>query len=156
MRKIALTVIAGLFLVSFAVVAQKPEASISQGDFAILLASSLNRPAPNGGWTTSNAPAFLAGLDITPANGAWSPAATLKESDLAHILRLMGLNFYSTAPNDIVTWGRARSVIARFRDYFRSFNLPARSLDHNTTTHIYTGIGGTEAGAPAPASPSTP
>ena len=156
MRKLVLAVIAGLFLVSFAAMAQKPETPISQGDFAILLASSLNRPAPNGGWTAANASTFLAGLNITPTSGAWSPAATLKEGDLAHILRIMGLNFYSTAPDDVVTWARAESVIARFRDYFRSFNLQARSLDNNTTTHIYTGIGGTEAGAPAPASPSTP
>jgi hypothetical protein len=155
MRRIAFCLIAALLLLTATVVmAQKGSDPISQGDFAALLASHLNTPVPAGGWNGTNAPAFLSSIGLTPVSGAWTPAATLTEGDLVHILRLMGMSYYTTEPNNPVTWAHANAVLLRFGDFFRKYNLVARAVDGSTTTHIYTGIGATSAGAPA--SPSTP
>ncbi len=154
MRKLMVIIVASLFFASVAVMAQRPEQPISQGNFAILLASSLNNPAPAGGWNTTSAPAFLMSLNISPISGVWLPSANLKEGDLAHMVRILGLNFYSTQPNAPVTWVKAKSLIMRYQNYFKKINLRAMASDKTTATHIATGVGGTEAAAPA--SPATP
>jgi len=128
---------------------------ITQGDFAALLASNLKAPVPTGGWTASNAPAFLSSIGLSPMNGTWAAAEKLNDGNLVHILRQMGQAYYSPEPDSIVTWGRAYAVLAQFQDFFKTYALN-RVAKNDTTTHIYTGLGATAAGAPAPASPSTP
>lgn len=131
-------------------------APISQGDFAVLLASDLQAQPPAGGWNAASATAFLSQLQVTPMSGAWSTGDTLNEGDFAHILRLMGLSFYAVRPTDPVTWGKAIAELARLSDYLRSYPIAAHTLGQTTTTHVYTGIGTTDSGAPVPASPSKP
>jgi hypothetical protein len=128
---------------------------ITQGDFAALLASNLKAPVPAGGWTASNAPAFLSSIGLSPMNGTWAAAEKLNDGNLVHILRQMGQAYYSAEPDSIVTWGRAYAVLAQFQDFFRTYAIN-RTASNDTTTHIYTGMGTTAAGAVAPASPSTP
>jgi hypothetical protein len=156
MRKVLVIAALAALVVSVAAFAQKADSPISQGDFAALLASNLNRPAPGGGWNGTNAPPYLASLGLTPLAGAWSSTATLKEGDLAHILRLLGQNFYSTQPESPVTWAKANSVLAGLRDFFKTYNPVAKAANQTTTTKINTALGGADAGAPTPASPSTP
>jgi len=128
---------------------------ITKGDFAALLASNLKTPVPAGGWNASNAPAFLSGIGLSPMSGAWNPSEKLNDGDLVHILRQMGQPFYSAEPDSIVTWGRAYAVLAQFQDFFKTYAIN-RTASNDTTTHIYTGMGSTAAGAVAPASPATP
>jgi len=128
---------------------------ITQGDFAALLASNLKAPVPAGGWTPSNAPAFLSSIGLSPLNGTWAAAEKLNDGNLVHILRQMGQAYYSPEPDSIVTWGRAYAVLAQFQDFFRTYAIN-RTASNDTTTHIYTGMGTTAAGAVAPASPATP
>ena len=156
MRKILVVLALSLLFVSVAAMAQRPEDPISQGDFAVLLASSLNQPAPSGGWNKMSAPAFLNGLKISPSSGVWLPSATLKEGDFAFVLRLLGLNVYATQPDSPVTWGKVRAMLGRYQDYFRKIRLKGLASDATTTTHINTGTGGEDAEAPAPASPVVP
>lgn len=129
---------------------------INQGDFAVLLASSLKATAPASGWTAATATTFLRDLGLAPIGGTWSPAEPLKEGNLVNILREMGQPYYSVEPDSIVTWGQAYTVMARFADFFRSYPAVARTNSNDTTTHIYTGMGSTAAGGVAPASPSRP
>lgn len=156
MRKILVVLALSLLFVSVAVMAQRPQDPISQGDFAILLASSLNRPAPSGGWNNMSAPAYLSSLSISPSSGVWLPSATLNEGDFAYVLRLVGLNVYATQPDSPVTWEKARAMMAKYQDFFRKINLKALANDHTTTTRINTGVGGDDSAAPAPASPVEP
>jgi len=129
---------------------------ISQGDFAVLLASNMKAPAPAGGWTPSSATAFLSGLNLTPLSGTWSPAETLKDGNLVHILRQMGQPYYSVEPDSPVTWGKAYEVMGKFADFFKVYLVNGRTGSNDSTTHVYTGMGNSAAGAPAPASPSRP
>lgn len=157
MRRLAVFIIAGVLVLAAAkVFAQKGSDPITQGDFAVLLASHLNKPAPAGGWDPASATAFLAGIGLTPVSGTWNASSGLMEGDLTHILRLMGLTYYSPEPNSTVTWARAEAVLNRFNDFLNRYNLTARTTDGSTTTHIYTGIASTSSAAPAPASPTTP
>jgi hypothetical protein len=128
---------------------------ITQGDFAALLASNLKAPVPAGGWTASNAPAFLSSIGLSPMSGTWAAAEKLNDGTLVHILRQMGQSYYSAEPDSIVTWGRAYAVIAQFQDFFGTYAIN-RTASNDTTTHIYTGMGAIAAGGVAPASPSTP
>jgi hypothetical protein len=154
MRRTVIVISALILMATFAAWAQKGSDPITQGDFAVLLASHLNSPTPQSGWTQDNAIAFLASATITPVRGSWTGAALLTEGDLVHMLRAMGLAYYSPTPDAVVTWAEANAVLNRFGDFFRRFSPVARSVDGSTTTHIYTGIGDTSSGAPA--SPSTP
>lgn len=129
---------------------------ISQGDFAVLLASNLKAPEPAGGWTPGSATAFLSGLNLTPISGTWTPSETMKDGNLVHILRQMGQPYYSIEPDTDVTWGKAYEVMGKFADFFKTYLANGRTASNDTTTHIYTGMGTTAAGAPAPASPSKP
>jgi len=129
---------------------------ITQGDFAVLLASNLKAAVPAGGWTATTAEAFLKDLGLTPIGGAWSAAEPLREGNLVNILRQMGQPYYSVEPDSIVTWGQAYAVMAQFSDFFRTYPTVARTSSNDTTTHIYTGMGSVAAGAIAPASPSRP
>lgn len=156
MRKILVVLALSLLFVSVAAMAQRPEDPISQGDFAVLLASSLNKPAPSGGWNKMSAPAYLSSMSISPSSGVWLPSATLNEGDFAYVLRLLGLNVYATQPDSQVTWGKARAMVGQYQDFFRKINLKGLASDATNTTHIDTGIGGDDAEAPAPASPVEP
>jgi hypothetical protein len=129
---------------------------ISQGDFAVLLASNLKAAPPAGGWTPATATAFLKDMGLAPIGGAWNPTEPLKEGNLVNILREMGQPYYSVEPDTIVTWGQAYTVMARFADFFRTYPAVARTGSNDPTTHIYTGMGSTAAGGVAPASPSRP
>jgi hypothetical protein len=131
------------------------EDPISQGDFAVLLASHLRQPVPPGGWAPASATAFLADIQITPVSGTWSVATTLNDGNLVHILRVMGQPLYSPEPDAPVTYAKAYAVLARFDDFFLRYLLN-KTAKNSTTTHIDTGLGAVAAGAPAPASPSTP
>ncbi len=139
-----------------AVFAQSGESDVNQGQFAVLVASSLNAPVPPGGWTPNSAANFLSSQGLVPQSGAWVPAAQLTEGEMTYVLRLMGLNVFTAQPNASVTWAKARELVARYQDFFRTYQFVHRSTDKTTTTHIYTGVGGENGGAPAPASPSTP
>src|SRR5512142_811282 len=68
---------------------------ISQGDFAVLLASNLKATPPAGGWTPATAETFLKDMGLTPISGAWTTAEPLKEGNLVNILRQMGQPYYS-------------------------------------------------------------
>jgi len=104
---------------------------ITQGDFAALLASNLKTPVPAGGWTPSNAPAFLSGIGLSPMSGTWNGSARLNDGDLVHILRQMGQAFYSPEPDSIVTWGRAYAVLAKFQDFFKTYAINS-TASHDT------------------------
>jgi len=156
MRKILVVLAVSLLFVSVAALAQQTNDPISQGDFAVLLASSLNKPAPSGGWNKMSAPAYLSSLSISPSSGVWLPSATLKEGDFAYVLRLLGLNYYATQPDASVTWGKVRAMLAQYQDFFRKISLKGLASDATNATHINTGIGGDDAEAPAPASPVKP
>ncbi|OYW07252.1 MAG: hypothetical protein B7X11_00095 [Acidobacteria bacterium 37-65-4] len=154
-KLILISVVASLVLAASLVWAGATNDHITQGDFAALLASNLKAPVPAGGWTASNAPAFLTDIGLSPMSGAWNGSEMLNDGDLVHMLRQMGQPFYSAEPDSIVTWGRAYAVLAQFQDFFRTY-LANRTASNDTTTHIYTGMGSTAAGAVAPASPATP
>ena len=156
MRKILIVVALSLLFVSVASFAQQANDPISQGDFAVLLASSLNKPAPSGGWNKMSAPAYLSSLSISPSSGVWLPSATLKEGDFAYVLRLLGLNYYAAEPDSSVTWGKVRAMLSQYQDFFKRIDLRGKASDATNTTHIDTGIGGDDAEAPAPASPVEP
>lgn len=160
MRKLMIMLLAGLFLIATgAVWAQDTHAAITQGDFAVLLASKMNSPAPSGGWTPPKAAKFLADLGLTPISGAWNLTAQLKEGNLAHIMRLLGVNVFSTSPDSIVTWGKAIATLSKYGDAMANYSPTSRTDDLTTTTHINTGIGGTMGGGlppPPPASPPVP
>jgi len=135
---------------------------ITQGDFAVLLASHLKTAVPQGGWTPESAASFLGGLGLAPLSGGWEVSAQLNEGNMVHVLRVMGLALYSTAPDTVVTWGKANGVFYRYDDFFKNYNLKIRTVQGIETTHIDTGVGGTESAAPAgnplvpPASPTLP
>ena len=154
-KLILISVVISLVLATSLLWAGATNDPISQADFAALLASNLKAPVPAGGWTTTNAPVFLTSIGLSPMSGAWNGSAMLNDGDLVHILRQMGQPFYSAEPDSIVTWGRAYAVLAQFQDFFRTYTTN-RTASNDTTTHIYTGMGTTAAGAVAPASPSTP
>jgi len=156
MRKILVVLVLSLLFVSVASLAQRPDDPISQGDFAVMLASSLNKPAPSGGWNKMSAPAYLSSLSISPSSGVWLPSANLKEADFAYVLRLLGLNYYASDPDASVTWGKVRAMLSQYQDFFRRIDLRGRASDKTNTTHIDTGIAGDDAEAPAPASPVEP
>lgn len=63
------------------------EDTISQGEFAVLLAQALQVQAPRGGWTTENAVQVLESqpVPIKPVKG-WNVNAPLKESDMTQVL----------------------------------------------------------------------
>lgn len=154
-KLILISVVASLALAGSLLWAGATNDPITQGDFAALLASNLKTPAPAGGWTASNAPVFLTSIGLSPMSGSWNASERLNDGNLVHILRQMGQPFYTSEPDSTVTWGRAYAVLAQFQDFFKTY--PVHSIATNdTTTHIYTGLGTTAAGAPAPASPATP
>jgi len=154
-----LFVVAAVALCSLGVLADN-QSPVTQGDFAVLLASNLKAPAPQGGWTPEAAINLLNGLGLAPISGAWQSGDQLNEGNMVHILRDMGLALYSTAPEAIVTKAKANAVFFRYDDFFKNWNLKTRTVQGQTTTHIDTGVAGTEAGAPEgfvpPASPVTP
>ena len=155
-KRMMLLVAAALLCLATAALAQPPESSITQGQFAVLLASNLNAPAPASGWSPASATAFLQSQGLVPRSGAWSSETDLTEGDMAFIFRMMGLNVFTADPNTTVTWAKAKELMGRYRDFFRTYRLVHHSTDNTTTTHIYTGVGGENGAAPAPASPSTP
>ncbi len=156
---IAAVAVLALGLSAWAYSSQDP---ITQGDFAVLLASHLKTAVPQGGWTPESAATFLGGLGVAPISGGWEVAAQLNEGNMVHVLRAMGLALYSTAPDTVVTWGKANGVFYRYDDFFKNYNMKIRTVQGIETTHIDTGVGGTESGAPAgtplvpPASPILP
>ena len=158
MRKMSVILLSALMLSAFgAVWAQDNNSPITQGDFAVLLASNMNAAAPNGGWKPQTAARFLANTGVTPISNAWNLTAKLTEGNLAHIMRLMGLNFYSTRPDEVVTWAKANAIMGQYRDKFMAYKVNSAASDDSTTTHIQTGIGTpSEATNLPPASPSIP
>lgn len=154
-KLILISVVASLVLAASLLWAGATNDPITQGDFAALLADNLKAPVPAGGWNASNAPVFLTSIGLSPMNGSWNAAEKLNDGNLVHILRQMGQPFYSAEPDSIVTWGRAYAVLAQFQDFFKTYAIN-RTASNDTTTHIYTGMGTTAAGAVAPASPATP
>ena len=158
MRKTSVVMLSALMLLVFgAVWAQDNQSPITQGDFAVLLASNMNAAAPNGGWKPQTAAKFLSNQNITPISGACNLGAKLTEGNLAHIMRLMGLNFYSTTPDLVVTWAKANALIGQYRDKFMAYKINAVASDDSTTTHILSAVGsGSEATNLPPATPSVP
>ncbi len=156
-RKTMILMLAGLALMTCSLLwAANTNDPISQGDFAVLLASNLKAPVPAGGWTPTSAGSFLSSLGLSPLSGMWDPAAKMNDGNLVHILRLMGQPYYSPEPDSIVTWGKAYAVMAQFTEFFATYPVHAMASSDDTTTHISTGMGMVAAGAPAPASPSRP
>ena len=158
MSKVSAILLSALMLLAFGSIWAKDNLDpITQGEFAVLLASNMNIQPPSGGWKPQTAAKFLANSGILPIPGAWNLNAKLKEGDLAYIMRFMGLNFFSAMPNKIVTWAKANALIGQFRDKFLAYKIPGEASDQTTTTHIITAVGGTPAGGlPPPASPSIP
>jgi len=157
MRKVSVILLSVLMFLAFgAIWAQDNQNPITQGDFAVLLASNMNAAPPNGGWKPQTAARFLADTGVTPISGAWNLNAKLTEGNLAHIMRLMGLNFYSTRPDQIVTWAKANAIMGQYRDRFLAYKVHSVASDDTTTTHIYTGPAGTDAVPLPPASASVP
>jgi len=158
MRKLSVVFLAVAMLLAFgAVWAQDNHNPITQGDFAVLLVSNMNAAAPNGGWKPQTAARFLADTGVTPISGAWNLTAKLTEGNLAHIMRLMGLNFYSTKPDQVVTWAKANAIIGQYRDKFMAYKLHSAATDDSSTSHINLGTGSSSpATALPPASPSIP
>ena len=127
---------------------------IPQGEFAAILASHLNAPPPPGGWTAPEAISFLTSRGIVPESGSFDPGATLNERTMTHMLRIIGLSIYSSQPDALVTYAKAYAVFNRYDDFFRNYNLATKTVGGDTTTHVDTGLAGTD--AVSPASPSTP
>lgn len=127
---------------------------IKQGDFALLLVKHTATPVPQGGWNVDSAMSVLQDVGIVPFSGVWSATEDLTEGDLAHILRLFGISVYSANPDEKVTWGRANAVFFRYDDFFKNYNLKARTVNGTTTTHVDSAVGGTD--SLAPASPTVP
>ena len=139
----------------FTMAADKPvnQDPIPQGDFAALFCDHLNTPRPAGGWTPALAIPFLEGLKIVPTAGKWEAGATLVEKDMVFMLREMGISVYSPQPESVVTYAKANAVFQRYDDYLYNWNLKTRTVMGSTTTHIDSGVGQTDVGAP-PASPT--
>jgi hypothetical protein len=149
MRKIL--VFAALATLCFAAAswAAKNQDPIPQGDFAAVLASHLNTPAPPGGWTSPEAVTFLTSKGIVPETGSWQAGGTLNERTMTHVLRLVGLSIYSPQPDAVVTYEKAYAVFNRYDDFFRNYNLANLTTTGETTTHISGGLAGTDSVAPA-------
>ena len=154
MRKTLVLLAIGTLCIAAAAWAAGSQDPIPQGEFAALLASHLNTPAPPGGWTGPEAVSFLTNQGLVPESGSWDPGATLNERTMAHVLRAMGVSLYSTQPDAIVTYAQAYAVFHSYNDFFRNYNLTAKTTGGDTTTHVDTGMAGTD--VVAPASPSTP
>jgi hypothetical protein len=154
MRKLSVILLSVAMLLTFgAVWAQDNQSPVTQGDFAVLLASNMNAAAPNGGWKPQTAARFLADTGVTPISGAWNLTAKLTEGNLAHIMRLMGLSFYSTRPDQIVVWAKANAIIGQYRDKFMAFKIHSTASDDSQTSHISEANG---SGSPATAMPPPP
>lgn len=154
-----LVALAVVTLFSLGVLADN-QAPITQGEFAVLLASNLKAPAPQGGWTPESAIQMLTGIGLSPLNGSWQSGSQLNEGTMVHILRDMGLALYSTAPDAIVTKAKANAVFFRYDDFFQNYIMKTKTVGGDNTTHIDTGVAGSESGAPdgiaPPASPVLP
>jgi len=146
MRKMSVILLSVVMLLAFgAVWAQDNQNPVTQGDFAVLLASNMNAGAPNGGWKPQTSARFLADTGVTPISGAWNLNAKLTEGNLAHIMRLMGLNFYSTRPDQVVTWAKANAIIGQYRDKFMAYKIHSTASDDSVTSHIYEANGSASA-----------
>lgn len=154
MRKMLVLIAVGTLCLAASAWAAGNQDPIPQGDFAALLASHLKTPAPPGGWTGPEAVSFLTSQGLVPETGNWDPGATLSERTMAHVLRSMGISLYSAQPETVVTYAKAYAVFHRYNDFFRNYNLTTKTTTGDTTTHVDTGMAGTD--AVAPASPSTP
>ena len=143
-----------LILSGTSVFCQSGTAPVTQGQFAVMLASHLKTPVPPGGWDDAKATAFLLGISLAPVNGTWNASANLREGDLVHILRLMGLSYYSPDPDKSVTFAEASAIFYRFESFFEKYIIVARTPSGDTTSHIYSGIGSSSSGGVA--SPSKP
>jgi hypothetical protein len=153
MRKVLILMALGTLCFAAAAWAGQQD-PISQGEFAAILAGHLNTPPPPGGWTAPEATSFLASRGIVPESGSFDPGATLNERTMTHILRIIGLSVYSSQPDALVTYARAYAVFNLYDDFFRNYNLATKTTGGVTTTHVNTGLAGTD--VVAPASPSTP
>ena len=159
MRKLSVIFLSVAMLLAFgAIWAQDNQNPITQGEFAVLMVSNMNVAAPNGGWKPQTAARFLADAGVTPISGAWNLNAKLTEGNLAHIMRLMGLNFYSTRPDQVVTWAKANALMGQYRDKFMAYHVHSAASDDSATSHISVGNGSSSPATamPPPASPSVP
>lgn len=160
MRKTSLLILSVLMMLAFgAVQAEDNQNPITQGEFAVLLASNMNATPPNGGWKPQTAAKFLADQKIGPLSGAWKVNDKLTEGNLASMMRKMGLNFFSTTPDQVVTWAKANRLVGQYRERFMAYQMNAQAADDSTTTHIgqsLAGEEGTGVSLPPPASPSVP
>lgn len=154
MRKMLVILAVGTLCLAATAWAANNQDPIPQGEFAALLASHLNAPAPPGGWTAPEAITFLTSKGITPPSGTFEAGATLNERTMTHLLRVIGLSIYSSQPDAVVTYARANAVFHRYNDFFHNYNLSTRTSGGEATTHIDTAMGGTD--AVSPASQSTP
>jgi hypothetical protein len=158
MRKTSLLILSALMMLAFgAIQAQDNQNPITQGEFAVLLASNMNATPPNGGWKPQTAAKFLADQKIGPISGAWKISEKLTEGNLASMMRKMGLNFFSTTPDQVVTWAKANKLVGQYRERFMAYQMNAAAADDSSTTHIGQSLAGEEGVAmPAPATPSVP
>lgn len=147
-----------LLLVFGAVWAQDNQSPITQGDFAVLLASDMNTAPPTGGWNPKAASKFLTDAGITPTSGSWNVTAKLTEGNMAHIVRLLGLSFYSSHPKDVVTWAKALAFMGQYRDRIHAFDIHGAEAHDRTSTHVHSAFTSNSPGQalPPPASPSQP
>jgi len=148
-----------LFVVSLGVVAQTGTDPVPQGAFAVMVAEHLNTEAPNGGWTVPEAVRFLSDLGVAPTSG-WQADTSLNQAEMVHTLRTLGLDVYTSHPEQIVSYSQARAIFFTYDNFFKNWDLKTKTIQQNTTTHVDTGVGGTAGLAPepptVPTSPATP
>lgn len=90
--------------------------TISQGEFAVLLAQALDIDRRDG-WKCSDATAELAKHDIAPADG-WQEGKDLSEGAMVHVIRMSGLQISTSDPGRDVSWTRAKVVVANLSRLF--------------------------------------
>jgi hypothetical protein len=134
-----------------------PARAITQGEFAVLLASTLRLRPPRRGWSAADATTALSTLrlqagqagGVVPPRG-WRLDSPLTEGDLAFVLAYLGLNVIPREPGRPITQEEAEQVLARLASLFRSLSPAAYSAAPASWNPLSLG------NPRAPLSPSTP
>ena len=125
-----------------ALAAVPPSASMTVGDFAVMIAAKL-QPSSHGQEPVSTEAAIQrlskAGVSIKA-----NPAGTLTAGDAAEIFRQFGITLQAEHPESGLSRDRARVLVDTFSDTFSSHTAPSAStptaLQHPTTSGNSVGL----------------
>jgi hypothetical protein len=139
------------------VVPLTPARAITQGEFAVMLASTLRLRPPRRVWSAADASTALSALRLQAAQavgvvppGGWRLDGPLSEGDLAVLLAHLGLHVIPQDPERPITPEEAEQVLARLASLFRSLSPAAYASSPAGPSPISPG------NPRAPLSPSTP